>query len=593
MPALRGRSGDRPSPHHASLPVSAGRLPKSDGRHCRRIGAQDARAKAQRRGPLHASQPLGLGFSKATFRPDQNCSGARRRLYLDGLSRCSLVTPVKPPIPGPLRQHAIKRLKIRHLRHECGTALLGRLNRMRLQTILPDPFGIGVPRLHRQYAPHAKLDRLFHDEIRARLLDRREDQPKIGRKGQGPLLRLANDNAAALASLRNPGKPFPVLPVKHKNRRASTKPHDPHKVMRLIRRQRHCLPLTQRLIYKKPYLGIRHERDPMSQPPRTPEAAPLEDLQSMQAGHVADAPAGNFVDRFAPVSTRPYLRLSRADRPIGTWLLLIPCLWAITMAASNGGFRGWDLWLALSCAAGAFLMRGAGCTWNDITDRDIDAKVARTRSRPIPSGQISVRQALIWMAVQALLAAAILLTYNSLAILLGIASLALVAIYPFAKRFTWWPQVFLGLAFNWGALLAWAAHSGTVPSAALCLYAAGIAWTLYYDTIYAHQDREDDALIGVKSTARLFGANSRLWLFFFFALTISLFALSVIVALAPTGRPIPLLVALAGIWAMGWHMAWQMRGLDLDDPASCLAAFRANRDTGLIPVPFLAAAALL
>jgi len=309
---------------------------------------------------------------------------------------------------------------------------------------------------------------------------------------------------------------------------------------------------------------------------------------------VADAPKGNWVDLYAPRPSRPFLRLSRADRPIGTWLLLIPCLWAIALAGgAEGGFRTWDLWLVGSCAVGAFLMRGAGCTWNDITDHKIDASVSRTQGRPLPSGQATVRQALGWMVAQALLAAMILFTYNGLAIALGIASLALVAVYPFAKRFTWWPQVFLGLAFNWGALLAWAAHAGTVPAAALLLYSGGIAWTLYYDTIYAHQDREDDALIGVKSTARLFGNRTRGWLWAFFALTITLLGSAVVVAHAPSGRVLALVTALAGVWAMGWHIAWQMRRLDLDNPASCLAVFRANRDAGLIPVPFLAVAAWL
>ena len=323
----------------------------------------------------------------------------------------------------------------------------------------------------------------------------------------------------------------------------------------------------------------------MSQPPQIPEA--------VETGTVADAPKGNWVDLYAPPATRPYLRLSRADRPIGTWLLLIPCLWAIALAGGVSGFRSWDLWLALSCAVGAFLMRGAGCTWNDITDRDFDAAVTRTRSRPIPSGQVTVRGALVWMVAQALLAACILFTYNWLAIGLGVASLALVAIYPFAKRFTWWPQVFLGLAFNWGALLAWAAHAGEVPPAALLLYAAGIAWTLYYDTIYAHQDREDDALIGVKSTARLFGERTRGWLLVFFVLTILLLTAAILAAHLPQNRPLALVVALAGVWAMGWHIVWQMRRLDLSEPASCLTVFRSNRDAGLIPVPFLAAAAWL
>ena len=323
----------------------------------------------------------------------------------------------------------------------------------------------------------------------------------------------------------------------------------------------------------------------MSDAPQTPEPAP-------QIAAVSDAPPGNWVDRFAPALLRPFLRLSRADRPIGTWLLLIPCFWGLALAAMADGFRRWDIWLALSCTAGAFLMRGAGCTWNDISDRDIDAKVARTRSRPLPSGQVTVGGAVVWMALQALIAAWILSSYNTTAIWLGVASLALVAIYPFAKRFTWWPQVFLGLAFNWGALLAYAAHSGTITVAALLLYASGITWTLYYDTIYAHQDREDDALIGVKSTARLFGANTRPWLWGFIAATVLLMGLAVTLALARQTNLMAAGLALLGVWAFGWHMTLQMRRLNVDDPASCLVTFRANRNAGLIPALFLAAAAL-
>ena len=309
---------------------------------------------------------------------------------------------------------------------------------------------------------------------------------------------------------------------------------------------------------------------------------------------VADAVGGNWVDRLAPAPARPYLRLSRADRPIGTWLLYIPCIWAPLLAANDGsGLTLWDLWIILGCGIGAFLMRGAGCTWNDITDRDFDAAVARTRSRPLPAGQVTVKQALVWMVAQALIAGLVLLTFNRLTIALGLASLLLVVIYPFAKRFTWWPQAFLGLAFNWGAVLAWAAHAGHVPPAALLLYAGGISWTLYYDTIYAHQDKEDDALIGVKSTARLFGAQSGTWLAGFMALTLILFAASAILTVPPTRGIAPLLLILAGIWAFGAHMVWQMRRLDIDDPQNCLWLFRSNRDAGLIPVPFLAAAALL
>ncbi|HHL21832.1 MAG TPA: 4-hydroxybenzoate octaprenyltransferase [Aliiroseovarius sp.] len=306
-------------------------------------------------------------------------------------------------------------------------------------------------------------------------------------------------------------------------------------------------------------------------------------------GQVADAAPGNWVDHWAPAPSRPYLRLSRADRPIGTWLLLIPCWWGLLLAMAADGRMGlMDLWIFLACALGAFLMRGAGCTWNDITDCDIDAQVARTASRPIPSGQVSVKQALAWLALQALIAFAILLTFNAAAIVLGIAALVPVAIYPFAKRFTWWPQVFLGIAFNWGALLAWTAHAGRLEAPAIALYLAGIAWTLFYDTIYAHQDTEDDALIGVKSTARLFGANSRTWLRGFLVAAVLLMALAVVLALAPGGNPLMLVVALGGVWFFGWHLAWQLRQLDIDDPQNCLRLFRSNRDAGLIPVLFFA-----
>ena len=324
----------------------------------------------------------------------------------------------------------------------------------------------------------------------------------------------------------------------------------------------------------------------MTADPQMPEAAAPPDS-------VADAPPGNWVDRFAPGFSRPFLRLSRADRPIGTWLLLIPCLWGIDLAAMESSFRPWDIWLALSCGAGAFLMRGAGCTWNDISDRHIDAAVARTRSRPLPSGQVTVAAAAVWMVVQALVAAYFLFSYNSLATKLGIASLALIAVYPFAKRFTWWPQVVLGLAFNWGALLAYAAHAGSVSPAVVLLYAAGVAWTLFYDTIYAHQDRADDAKIGVKSTALRFGSRSRLWLQGFVITSVTLMGLAVILAHSPQRSVFSLLVALAGVWAYGWHLAWQLRRLNTDDPVSCRATFLSNRDAGLIPALFLAVAAIL
>jgi 4-hydroxybenzoate polyprenyltransferase len=310
------------------------------------------------------------------------------------------------------------------------------------------------------------------------------------------------------------------------------------------------------------------------------------------AGGVADAVRGNWVDRRAPAWARPYLRLSRADRPIGTWLLLIPCWWGLLLAAAagRGGLGLREVWVAAGCAMGAVLMRGAGCTWNDLTDRDIDARVARTRSRPLPSGQVSPRQAAAWMAAQALAAFAILLTFPWQAVALGVGSLALVAVYPFAKRFTWWPQAFLGLAFNWGALLGWAAAARGLGWAPALLYAAGIAWTLFYDTIYAHQDREDDALIGVKSTARLFGRATKRWLAGFLVLAAGLAAAAVLAA-GVEGAALGL--ALLGVAGFALHLLWQLRALDIDDPEVCLTLFRANRDAGLILAAGLLGAAIV
>jgi 4-hydroxybenzoate polyprenyltransferase len=304
-----------------------------------------------------------------------------------------------------------------------------------------------------------------------------------------------------------------------------------------------------------------------------------------QTGRVADAVDKNWVDQFAPAFTRPYLRLSRADRPAGTWLLLIPCWWSLSLAIlSDGQFTNYDRWLIFAMAVGAFLMRGAGCTWNDITDRHLDAQVARTRSRPIPSGQITARTAAVWMVVQTAIAAFILFTFNNTAIVLGICALIPVAIYPFAKRFTWWPQVFLGLAFNWGALMGWVAHTGEFGWPPVLLYLAGIAWTLFYDTIYAHQDKEDDALIGVKSTARLFQENTKKWLMGFLIAAVLLLCAALIMTVDEQVNIIALLIAILGIWAFGMHLTWQLRNLDIDDANTCLRLFRSNRDAGFLPI---------
>lgn len=327
-----------------------------------------------------------------------------------------------------------------------------------------------------------------------------------------------------------------------------------------------------------------------AQPGSPPDAAP--DAEFAQSEAIADRVRGSWVDTRAPEELRPYLRLSRADRPIGTWLLLLPCWWGVLLGAlAFPELRGLTtLWIMIATAAGAFLMRGAGCTWNDISDRDIDPKVERTRNRPLASGQVTVREALIWMSIQLAASFLLLLTFNGAAIVLGVLSLLPVAIYPFAKRFTWWPQVFLGLAFNWGALLAWTAQTGSLGMPAILLYVAGICWTLFYDTIYAHQDREDDALIGVKSTARLFGDNTENWLRGFLVASVLLMSLAIIYALAPLADPLTLSLTLLGAWAFGAHLNWQLGRLNINDPDVCLALFRSNRDAGLILVLIFAVA---
>ena len=291
------------------------------------------------------------------------------------------------------------------------------------------------------------------------------------------------------------------------------------------------------------------------------------------AGRVADS-TGNWVDGVAPAWARPYLRLARLDRPIGSWLLLMPCWWSVGLAAVHARSQV-NLWHVLLFFVGAFAMRGAGCTWNDIVDRDLDARVERTRSRPIPSGQVTVAAAAAFLALQALVGLAVLLQFNRFTVYVGFASLAVVAIYPFMKRITYWPQIVLGLAFSWGALMGWPATFARLDLPALLLYAGAISWVIGYDTIYAHQDREDDALIGIKSTALLFRERTKPMLALFYALAVAL------IALAGWSAGAGLLFAL-GLLAFATHLAWQIARLDVDDPINCLVVFKSNRDAGLI-----------
>ena len=300
---------------------------------------------------------------------------------------------------------------------------------------------------------------------------------------------------------------------------------------------------------------------------------------------IADAKATNWVDRFAPAFLKPYLKLGRFDRPIGYWLLLWPCWWSVALAAREAPVgwhlavasgNGWpDPLLLVLFYVGAVAMRAAGCTYNDIVDRDIDALVERTALRPLASGQISLSQAILFLVAMSLAGLAVLLTFNGFAIVLGIASLGIVALYPHMKRVTYFPQVVLGLAFNWGALLAWAALTGGLNPAPVVLYLAGIAWTLGYDTIYAHQDKEDDLLVGVKSMAIKLGQTTRPWLALFYV--VSWIGILVAAWLTDIGW-----MFYAGMAVAASQLAWQVIRIDIESPEDCLAKFRSNHLLGAL-----------
>ena len=297
---------------------------------------------------------------------------------------------------------------------------------------------------------------------------------------------------------------------------------------------------------------------------------------------VPDAAAGNWVDRLAPVAAKPYLRLARFDRPIGAWLLLFPAWWSQALAELSLGRPYLNPWYLLLFLVGAFVMRGAGCTYNDIVDRDYDARVARTAARPIPSGQVGVAAAFAFLALQCLAGLVVLLQLNWFTVALGASSLLLIAVYPFSKRFTFWPQAVLGLTFKWGALVGWAAVTGSLALPALALYAGSVLWTIGYDTIYAHQDKEDDALLGLKSTALRFGEATPRWLAGFYAGAIILWGAAGLLA----GAGAVFLLAL-GLIAL--QLAWQIRTLDMDDAGNCLGRFKSNRLVGWLLLVGLAA----
>ena len=286
--------------------------------------------------------------------------------------------------------------------------------------------------------------------------------------------------------------------------------------------------------------------------------------------NASDIPRDNWVDKWLPSKLQPYARLARFDRPIGTWLLLFPCWWSLALAIENWQNVGEILWLFFLFGIGAHIMRGAGCCLNDIADRDFDAKVLRTNDRPIPAGTISVNQAIAFMCVLSTMGLLILVQFNNFSILLGVASLLLVAVYPFCKRFTNWPQFILGLTFNWGALLGWAAVKGELDISAVLLYIAGIFWTLGYDTIYALQDKNDDIIIGIKSTPMALGEKTQHYLYVFYGSAIFFMGLS--------GWFINLSWPFyLGLFCSAFQATWQIQKLRVNDPNDCLTKFKSNR----------------
>ena len=295
----------------------------------------------------------------------------------------------------------------------------------------------------------------------------------------------------------------------------------------------------------------------------------------IQDERVADALPGHWADQLLPRFARPYARLMRLERPIGWWLLLLPCWWGLALGQIGLGGGLPNLWYGLLFLVGAIVMRGAGCTLNDIADRNFDGKVERTRLRPIPSGQVSLGQAMAFLILLCLAGLVILLQFNTFTVMLGIASLLVVAVYPFMKRVTYWPQAVLGLAFNWGALVGWSALHGALGLAPLLLYAGGICWTLAYDTIYAHQDKDDDILIGVKSTALMFGDRTMHWISLFFLGALVLIDAAIWVAGGT-------LIAHLGVAAAAMQAAWQLARFDAANSSRCLELFRSNRIFGLI-----------
>jgi 4-hydroxybenzoate polyprenyltransferase len=505
------------------------------------------------------AQQVGFRRCEAAFRTNQNSrwSGPARAQCLKYRRAAGFIAKKEHALRWPVGKHSVEPDQRRKLRHMGATALFGRLNHVRAQTLLFQPFAQATGGLHRHEAASPQLAGLFSGPVEPVFLERRAQQPQIGRGflrlglGLGPHDALF---AMRLDNLRPPGTVAAIEQFNHIPRRMA---HHGDQIMRGGLIQRHRTACGQRRINKQANGWARHSfclacaRFFIKVLPMTPDAAPQ-----------------SWITR-APKGLQPYFRLARFDRPIGAWLLFWPCVWGVLLAPIPLG-RAQAL-LSLLFGFGSIAMRSAGCVWNDILDRDLDAQVERTRARPLPAGEVTVTRALVFMVLLCLIGLAVLLLLPPAAQVTALVALPLVAVYPLMKRITWWPQAWLGLTFNWGALVGYAAVAAGIDTHALLLYAGGIFWTLGYDTIYAVQDIEDDALAGVKSTARRLGASLTRAIASFYSASVLAMALAM---------PAMALACLA----FALHLAWQ--GLRLRQSRGAVSAalalqlFRSNAVAG-------------
>ncbi len=496
----------------------------------------------------------------------------------EGFPAAGLITHPQGLVFRPGLEKCSKRLSRLDVWYGQSFALLGGLNRLGEHAIVVDARGFGSLGEHRAQCSGTQFCRFFDQEMHGGFLERRKGQGELWMRYLWAHLTFEHQRAILSAGTGNLSRPFTIGPIEQQNFGTRFQSQHVAQIMSWVTFKRHRMVGNEGGVNIQTGRRATHDfaiirRLVVASTAQATYIAAMSDVSNTSAENsgASDIPVGNWVDKYVPGPARPYMRLARLDRPIGTWLLLLPCWWGLALASP-----GWPDWkMGLLFAVGALVMRGAGCTLNDLADRRMDAKVARTADRPIASGEISVVAGLVFIALLSALGLWILLQFNAFAIKLGAASLVLVVIYPFMKRVTYWPQLWLGLTFNWGALMGWAVVHGDLGAAPGWLYAAGILWTLGYDTIYAHQDKEDDMLVGVKSSALALGRNTKPWLVVFYS--------GALVLIGVAGWTIGLIWPFyAGLAVGGLHLAWQVWAVNIDNASDCMGKFQSNRDFGLL-----------